>query len=120
MSEPSAITGLPDPHVAIHAVGMPATPSSIVKPFFFEDRRQVLRRLEFLEAELAEAEHRVVPLLDVFLQRVDLEADVALVLIQLRVRSGGRGRLARRSRRRRRRRVEHRVTTTTAGATTTE
>ena len=43
MSEPSAMTGFPDPQVAIHAVGMPATPSSIVKPFFFEDAGQVLR-----------------------------------------------------------------------------
>ena len=34
MSEPSAITGLPDPQVAIHAVGMPAMPRSIVKPSF--------------------------------------------------------------------------------------
>src|SRR6185369_6314020 len=55
-----------------------------------EDRGQVLRRLEFLEAELAEAEYRVVPFLDVFLKRIDLEPDVALVLIQLRARRGGR------------------------------
>ena len=34
MSEPSAITGLPDPHVRDPAVGMPATPRSTVKPFF--------------------------------------------------------------------------------------
>ena len=34
MSEPSAITGLPLPHVAIHAVGMPPMPRSTVKPFF--------------------------------------------------------------------------------------
>jgi hypothetical protein len=34
MSEPRAITGLPLPHVAIHAVGMPANPRSILKPFF--------------------------------------------------------------------------------------
>ena len=34
MSDPSAMTGLPLPHVAMNAVGMPATPSSIVKPFF--------------------------------------------------------------------------------------
>jgi hypothetical protein len=26
------MTGLPDPHVAIHAVGMPEIPSSMVKP----------------------------------------------------------------------------------------
>ena len=34
MSDPSAITGLPLPHVAIHAVGMPPIPRSTVKPFF--------------------------------------------------------------------------------------
>ncbi len=34
MSEPSAMTGLPRPHVAMNDVGMPATPSSTVKPFF--------------------------------------------------------------------------------------
>ena len=34
MSEPIAITGLPLPHVAIHAVGMPARFSWIEKPFF--------------------------------------------------------------------------------------
>ena len=56
MSEPSAITGLPLPHVAMNAVGMPATPSSTVKPFFFEHVDQVLRRLELLKAQLAVAE----------------------------------------------------------------
>ena len=34
MSEPSAITGLPEPHVATHAVGMPATPRWTLKPNF--------------------------------------------------------------------------------------
>ena len=34
MSEPSAITGLPEPHLATHAVGMPATPRCTVKPNF--------------------------------------------------------------------------------------
>ena len=34
MSEPRAITGLPLPHVATHAVGIPANPRSILKPFF--------------------------------------------------------------------------------------
>ena len=33
MSEPSAITGDPVPHRATHAVGIPATPRSTVKPF---------------------------------------------------------------------------------------
>jgi hypothetical protein len=35
MSEPSASTGLPDPQVAMKAVGIPAMPSSTVNPFFF-------------------------------------------------------------------------------------
>ena len=35
MSDPSVSTGLPDPQVAMNAVGMPAIPSSTVKPFFF-------------------------------------------------------------------------------------
>jgi len=34
MSDPSAITGLPDPQVATQAVGIPATPSVTVNPFF--------------------------------------------------------------------------------------
>ena len=87
MSEPSAITGLPVPHVAIHAVGMPATPLLHREAVLLEDAGQVLRRLEFLEAELAEAEHHVVHLLDVLAHRVDFEADVALELIELRVRA---------------------------------
>ena len=29
------MTGLPEPHLATHAVGMPATPVSMVKPFSF-------------------------------------------------------------------------------------
>ena len=33
MSEPSAITGDPLPHFATHAVGIPATPRSTLKPF---------------------------------------------------------------------------------------
>ena len=47
------------PSVAMNAVGMPAMPSSTVKPFFFEDVDQVAVGLDLLEAELAEAEDRV-------------------------------------------------------------
>ncbi|MNL50799.1 hypothetical protein D3C87_1738430 [compost metagenome] len=36
MSLPTAITGFPEPHLAVQAVGMPAMPCSIVKPFFFK------------------------------------------------------------------------------------
>ena len=35
MSEPSEITGLPEPQLAMKAVGMPEIPSSTVNPFFF-------------------------------------------------------------------------------------
>ena len=34
MSEPSAMTGLPDPQVATHAVGMPDWPRVTLKPNF--------------------------------------------------------------------------------------
>ena len=34
MSEPSEITGFPEPHVATHAVGMPAMPRVTLNPFF--------------------------------------------------------------------------------------
>ena len=33
MSEPNEMTGEPLPHFATHAVGMPATPRSTLKPF---------------------------------------------------------------------------------------
>ena len=33
MSEPNEITGFPEPHFAIHAVGIPAVPRSTAKPF---------------------------------------------------------------------------------------
>ncbi|MEE8146750.1 MAG: hypothetical protein V3T24_04040 [Longimicrobiales bacterium] len=32
MSLPNAMTGLPEPHLAHHAVGIPAMPSSTSKP----------------------------------------------------------------------------------------
>ena len=59
MSEPSAITGLPDPHVATHAVGMPDWPRVTLKPNFSSCAGEVARGLDFLHAELAEAEDRV-------------------------------------------------------------
>ncbi len=34
MSDPSEITGFPDPQEASHAVGIPAMPRSILKPSF--------------------------------------------------------------------------------------
>ncbi len=43
MSEPSAMTGLPEPHVAMKAVGIPAIPAWTVNPFFF--RMSMMYRL---------------------------------------------------------------------------
>ena len=43
MSEPSEMTGLPEPQVAIQAVGMPEIPSSIENPFC---RRMPVRYFE--------------------------------------------------------------------------
>ena len=56
MSEPSAITGLPDPHFATHAVGMPADAALHGEAVLLELAGQVPRGLDFLHAELAEAE----------------------------------------------------------------
>src|SRR5688572_16203078 len=43
ISDPSEMTGLPDPQVAIHAVGIPEIPSSIVNPCW---RRIFVRYLD--------------------------------------------------------------------------
>ena len=80
MSEPSAITGLPLPHVAMNAVGMPATPSSTVKPFFLSSVDEVLRRLELLEAQLAVAEDLIDHLLREVLELLDLGGRFGLEL----------------------------------------
>ena len=55
------------------------------KAVFPENPGDVLRRLELLKPELAEAEDLIVHPRDVFAHAVDLKADVALVLLQLRV-----------------------------------
>ena len=78
MSEPSAITGLPDPHVAIHAVGIPAMPSLNREAVLFEDAGQVLRRLEFLKAQLAEAEDHVDHLLRGLVELLDTGSRLGL------------------------------------------
>ena len=90
-SEPSAITGLPEPHVAVHAGRNAGDAALDREAVLLEDAGEVLRRLELLEAELAEAEHLIVHLLDVLAHRVDFQADVPLVLIELRIRSGAAG-----------------------------
>ena len=50
MSEPSEMTGLPSPHVATQAVGMPATPRSTLEAFLLQDAGEVAGRLELLKA----------------------------------------------------------------------
>ena len=71
------MTGLPDPQLAIHAVGMPARFSWIVKPFCLRMPVRYFGRLELLEPELAEAEDLVVHPLNHFLKTIHLLADVA-------------------------------------------
>ncbi len=80
-SEPNAITGLPDPHVAIHAVGIPAMPCSILKPSFLKNAGQVLRRFNFLKSELAKAEDHVDHDLRLFRHRFNVSHDLLLVII---------------------------------------
>ncbi len=72
MSEPSAITGLPEPHVAMNAVGMPAMPSCTVKPFFLSTSTRYRWVSNLLEAELAEAEDGIDHLLGEDLHRLDV------------------------------------------------
>ena len=71
ISLPIAMTGLPEPQRATQAVGMPATPRSIVKPFFSRISVMYFEVSNSWNAEFAEAEDLVVhhlrklaPLLD--------------------------------------------------------
>jgi hypothetical protein len=80
MSEPSAMTGLPDPNRAVHAVGIPATPRSL----FLEDGGQVALGLELLEPQLAEAEDGVDHLLRQRRHGVDSRRGFLLVISELR------------------------------------
>ena len=89
MSEPSEMTGLPDPQLAIHAVGMPARFSCTVKPFFLQDVGQVLRGLELLEAELGEAEHLIVHPLRCPPHAVNFEADISSCTVRASDSTGG-------------------------------
>ena len=78
ISEPSEITGLPEPHVATHAVGMPATPRSILKPSF---SRMPVRYFEVSNSwkpEFAETEHGVHHHLRLLLHGVDLAGQIGL------------------------------------------
>src|SRR5438132_660960 len=77
-----------------------------------QDPREVFRRFDLLEPELAEAEHLIDHLLRELARAVDLGSEILLVLIELRVRSRLRRSLrwpwARRRRLCRRRRERHR------------
>ena len=85
MSEPSAMTGLPDPQVAVQAVGMPATPRSMREAVLLQDAGEVLRRLDFLKTQLAEAEDLVHHLLREFLHPVDFSRERDMVLSDHRI-----------------------------------
>ena len=53
------MTGLPDPHVAMKAVGMPGDPRLNGEPVLLQDVDDVPIGLGLLKAELPEAEDRV-------------------------------------------------------------
>ena len=80
MSEPSAITGLPDPHVAMNAVGMPAIPSCDAEAVLLQDVDQVAVGLDLLEPQLAVAEDLVDHLLRERLHAVDSTSATASLL----------------------------------------
>ena len=69
---------MPDPHDATHAVGMPAYAALHLEAFFFQNAGQVFRRLELLEAQLAETEDAVHHDLRLFLHAVDLPGQIGL------------------------------------------
>ena len=71
-SEPSAITGLPDPNRAVHARRNACHAFLDREAFLLEDAGQVSLRLELLESELAEAEHRIDHLLREVVHAVDV------------------------------------------------
>ena len=70
------MTGLPEPQVATHAVGMPATPRSIRKPSFSSRPVRYLDGLHLLKAQLGEAEDGIDHDLRLVFHLVDLAGDV--------------------------------------------
>ena len=97
MSDPRAMTGFPDPHRAVHAVGMPATLVCHRKAVLAEDSGQVLRRLEFLEAQLAKAEDLVDHLLRHHAHALDVGHCVAFETLDASIDTRGRPRIVGRS-----------------------
>src|SRR5947208_2296438 len=69
----------------------PANPAFDAQAFLREPPGQVLRRLDLLEPELAEAEHLVDHLLDELAPAVDIGGRVFLVLRELRIPGRRRG-----------------------------
>ncbi len=84
------MTGLPLPKVATHAVGMPDTPRVDREAVLLEQSGQVLRGLDLLEAEFAEAEDRVHGLLGQLGQTVHVLGDTALHGGEVGLGGGGR------------------------------
>ena len=80
------MTGLPDPHVATNAVGMPATPFLHREAVLLEDVDQVAVGLELLEPELAVAEDLVDHLLGEDLAALDVGDGFLLERLELRIR----------------------------------
>ena len=78
ISEPSEITGLPDPQDATHAVGNPGDAVFDFESFFLQNAGEIFRRLEFLHPELSETEDAVHHDLRLFLHPVDLPGEIGL------------------------------------------
>ena len=83
-SLPSAITGLPEPQRATQAVGIPATPALDTEAVLLEHVGQIFRCLDFLVAELAEAEDGVVHHLGELAPRLDALDHGSLELFETR------------------------------------
>ena len=78
MSEPSAMTGLPDPQLRDPRRRNAGDAALDREAVLLEDAGQVLRRLDLLEAELAEAEDLVDHLLRELLHALDVGGGLAL------------------------------------------
>ncbi len=76
ISEPSEITGLPEPQVATHAVGIPAMPRSIWKPSFSRMPVRYFDVSNSWKPKLAEAEDAIHHDLRLLLHGVDLAGQI--------------------------------------------
>ena len=71
MSEPSEITGFPDPHVATNAGRNPGDVALHLESVLLENAGEVLHGLELLESRLAEREDLVDHLLNQLCLAID-------------------------------------------------